>query len=174
MARLLERCPRVAFGELLAALLCPEQRHIDVDPTRNAALGALLRHETGAFTARFLLCVLLTPSHLEKRAWCPPAAPAWREGWCRGSSQLMATLSIKGGCSSFSFKVGFVIFVVFHVSNRGHASQILIESLQGTGAVPPAWSRAESSLYFLEAGCSAPRGEVAFGADKSHGLGLMT
>lgn len=90
----------------------------------------------------------------------------------------MAMLSIKGGCPSFSFNMGFVmvfvIFVVFHVSNRGHASQILIESLQGTGAVPPAWSRAESSLYFLEAGCSAPRGEVAFGADKSHGLGLVT
>lgn len=70
--------------------------------------------------------------------------------------------------------MGFVIFVVFHASNRGHASQILIKSLQGTGAVPPAWSRAESALFFLEAGCSAPWGEVAFGADKSHGLGLMT
>lgn len=46
--------------------------------------------------------------------------------------------------------MGFVIFVVFHVSNRGHASQILIESLQGTGAVPPAWSHAGSSLFFLK------------------------
>lgn len=49
-----------ARGELLAALLCPEQCCIDVDPTRNAALGALLRHKPRAFTARFLLLMLRT------------------------------------------------------------------------------------------------------------------